>query len=167
MAIGAAMRRGAISERNSAIAIESGVAIDERDHRRDDRPVDEDQRAELLGDRIPGLRPDEAQPELLDRRPGKVEDLPGDEPEERGRRERCGDGDPLEDDVSQTNALTPEIGLRRQGLIRRRRHGRLRACPTFPAWIFLISRYTKPFTEAGIGTKKSGGPNFCPAVTAQ
>ena len=124
MAIGAATRRGAISERNSAIAIESGVAIDERDQRCDDRPVDEDQRAELLGDRIPGLRPDEAQPELLDRRPGKVEDLPGDEPEERGRRERGGDGDPLEDDVSQTNALTPEIGLRRQGLIRRRRHGR-------------------------------------------
>ncbi len=166
MAIGAAMRRGAISDRNSAIAIESGVAIDERDQRRDDRPVDEDQRAELLGDRIPGLRPDEAQPELLDRRPGEVEDLPGDEPEERGRRERGSDGDPLEDDVSQTNALTPEIGLRRQ-----RAHTSSsswgRRVPTFPAWIFLISRYTKPFTEAGIGTKKSGGPNFCPAVTAQ
>ncbi len=73
---------------------------------------------------------------------------------------------PLKSDVSQTNALTPEIGLRRQGLIRRRRHGR-RARAYVPAWIFLISRYTKPFTEAGIGTKKSGGPNFWPAVTAQ
>ena len=42
-----------------------------------------------------------------------------------------------------------------------------RRVPYVPAWIFLISRYTKPFTEAGIGTKKSGGPNFWPAVTAQ
>ena len=69
----------------------------------------------VLRDRIPRLGPDEAEPEVLDRGPREVEDLPRDEPEEHRRGERGRDGDPLEEDVSQPNAAAPEIGLRRRG----------------------------------------------------
>ena len=63
---------------------------DERDQRADRGAVDERQRAEDLLDGIPGLVGDEAEPVLLDRRPGEIEDLPEDraEQDDRGKRRR-------------------------------------------------------------------------------
>ena len=81
----------------------------QRDQRRDDRPVDERERAVLVGDGIPGVRPDEAELELLDRGPGEVEDLVRDQAED-GRGRRRGDRDSLEGDVAEAKAAAPEVG---------------------------------------------------------
>ena len=72
----------------------------EGDQGRDHRSVDEDERPEGLRDRIPGVGPDEAEPEVLDCGPSEVEDLPRDEPQEHRRGQGGRDGDALEEDVA-------------------------------------------------------------------
>ena len=132
------------------------------DERRDDRPVDERQCAVGVLDRVPGLRPDEREAELLDRRPGVGDDLIDDHPEQHGRRHGGGDRDALEEDVAEPDPAALELGARRRGVVPDRRH------MTYAATFTLASsRYANALTGVGSGTKKSGGPNFCPWVTAQ
>jgi hypothetical protein len=103
---------------------------DERDQRRQGGAVDEGERPELLGDGIPGLRPDEGETEVLDRRPGEVEDLVRDPAEQehaaRGRRE----GEPAEQRVAEPEPAALEAGRCRTGRGRRGvvecRHARAR-----------------------------------------
>ena len=92
---------------------------DQRDHRADERPVDERGGAELVGDRIPGLVADEGQAELRERRPGLVEDRLGD-PHQQGEREQPGQPADraerrLADPVDELDAGVDQLGARRGG----------------------------------------------------
>ena len=74
----------------------------------------------MIGDRVPDIRPDERDAEVLDRGPGLLEDLVGKEPEQEGRPDGGGDGNALECDVAEPE--TPALEVRGRGLRCDRRH---------------------------------------------
>ena len=59
----------------------------DRERGRVDRGHDEVERAEVVGNRVPRLVPDEGDPELADRRPGTVDDLVDEKADEADRAE--------------------------------------------------------------------------------
>ena len=73
---------------------------DQRDERGDERSVDERQRAELLGHRIPCRRDEEMETELPDRQHRAPGELPADEEDQRHHSERHPEGQPFKRPVT-------------------------------------------------------------------
>jgi hypothetical protein len=80
----------------------------ERAERGHGSPEQESRRAEdLARPGVPGLRRQEAEAEVVDRRAGLVGHLPRDQPEQHDRRERGGEGQAVENGVSRPEAPAP------------------------------------------------------------
>ena len=132
-----ACRRGRRRHRTDAARRE--LAQEERDRdrdrrceqqgaeRRDDGAEDERRSAEELLVRVPRLCRQEAEAELLHRRPRFGEELTRDQPEQHDAAERSQQRDDVEDRVPEAEAAPPPKGGGAGGRFRRECHSRRRA----------------------------------------
>src|SRR5919206_499202 len=131
----------------------------ERPDGRDGAAEQERRRAEDLVDaRVPRVRDEEVEPEAVDRRARLVDDLPGDEDEQRDRGRGGREGDAVQGGVTEVEApAPPELGGA----------GGRRFGDEGQAWTRFRVFSEAPKTLFGMGTKRSLGPYCCPPVSAQ